>query len=242
MNPQQPPRLRARLRITSDLGRPLHETYRDSPSLPRNSNSALPIDRPRMHINPDINSIFNSRTEDVNHCVNIVHGSDSAFMRATRPSSVEVQPTAGNIAATAVQHHPSLVEPPGMTDNIIQHFIAGHNMANEMRAQHGQQIRNDRAGGTRTPSQVPTAFQQMTALSLGRLMEPPTQAPVHNLDPLGLFQILVCLQDQSWSHNRLKSQQAQPNRLKFLLVDLLSKRRQFLIRVEHGHPLLMKSL
>ena len=138
-----------------------------------------------MHINPD--SIFNNRTEDINHGVNTVHGSDSAFMRAARSSSVEVQPTAGNIAATAVQH-PSLVEHPGMTDNIIQQFIAGHNMANEMRAQSRQQIRNDRAGGTRTPSQVPIAFQQMTALSQGRPIESPAQAPpVHNPDPLGLF-------------------------------------------------------
>ena len=137
MNPQQPPRLRARLRITSDLGRPLRESYWDSPSPPRNSNPALPTYRPRMHINPD--SIFNNRTEDINHGVNTVHGSDSAFMRAARSSSVEVQPTAGNIAATAVQH-PSLVEPLGMTDNIIQQFIAGHNMVNEMRAQHRQQI------------------------------------------------------------------------------------------------------
>ena len=137
-----------------------------------------------MHINPD--SIFNSRTEDISHGVNTVHGSDSAFMRAARSSSVEVQPTAGNIATAAVQH-PSLVEPPRMTDNIIKQFIAGHNMANEMRAQHRQQIRNDRAGGTRTFSQIPTAFQQMTALSQGRPMEPPTQAPVHNPDPLGFF-------------------------------------------------------
>ena len=74
-----------------------------------------------------------------------------------------------------------------MTDDIFQQFFAGHNMANEMRAQHRQQIRNDRVGGTRTPSQIPTAFQQMTALSQGRPMEPPSQAPVHNLDPLGLF-------------------------------------------------------
>ena len=100
---------------------------------------------------------------------------------------MEVQPTAGNIAAAAVQQNSSLVEPPGMTDNIIQHFIAGHNMANEMRAQHRQQLRNDRAGGTRTPSQIPTALQQMTALSQGRPMESPSQAPVHNPDPLGFF-------------------------------------------------------
>ena len=100
---------------------------------------------------------------------------------------MEIQPTAGNIAATAAQQSSSLVEPPGMTDNIIQQFIAGHNMANEMRAQHRQQIRNDRAGGTRTPSQIPAAFQQMIALRQGRPMEPPSQAPVHNPDPLGLF-------------------------------------------------------
>ena len=37
VNPKQSPRLRARLRITSDLGRPLHETFRDSPSPPKNS-------------------------------------------------------------------------------------------------------------------------------------------------------------------------------------------------------------
>ena len=55
-----------------------------------------------------------------------------------------------------------------------------------MGAQHRQQIRNDRAGGTRTPSQIPTAFQQMTALSQGR-HGPASQAPVHNPDPLGLF-------------------------------------------------------
>ena len=107
-------------------------------------------------------------------------------MRAARSSSVEVQPTAGNIAAGSIQH-PSLAEPPGTEDNMIQQFIAGHNMANEMRAQHRQQIRNDRAGGTRTPSQIPIAFQQMIALSQGRLMEPATQAPVHNLDLLRLF-------------------------------------------------------
>ena len=207
VNPQQPPRLRARLRITSDLGRPLHETFRDSPSPPRTSNSALPTDRPRMptvNINPDIDSIFNNRTEDIKHGVNTVLGSDSAFMRAARSSSVEVQPTAGNIAAIAVQQDSSLVEPPGMTENIIQLFIAGHNMANEMRAQHRQQIRNDRAGGTRTPSQIPTAFQQMIALSQGRLMEPPSQAPVHNPDPLGLSRTPVFLLDQPWSHYRLK--------------------------------------
>ena len=188
VNPQQPPRLRARLRITGDLGRLLRERYRDSPSLPRNSNSALLTDRPRVptvNVNPDINSIFNNRTEDVNHGVNTVRGSDSAFVRAARSSSVEVQPTAGNIAATALQQNFSLVGPPGMTDNIIQHFkiIAGHTMANEMRAQHRQQIRNDRTGGTRAPSQIPIAFQQMIALSQGRPMEPPSQAPVHNPDP-----------------------------------------------------------
>ena len=33
-------------------------------------------------INPCINSIFNNRTEDTNHGVNVVYGSDSAFMRA----------------------------------------------------------------------------------------------------------------------------------------------------------------
>ena len=142
---------------------------------------------PTVNINPDIDSIFNNRTEDIKHGVNTVLGSDSAFMRAARSSSVEVQPTAGNIAATAAQQSSSVVEPPGMTDVIIQQFIAGHNMANEMRAQGRQQIRNDRAGGTRTPSQIPTAFQQMIALSQGRPMEPPSQAPVHNLDPLGLF-------------------------------------------------------
>ena len=148
VNPQQPPRLRPRLRITSDLGRPLHERFRGSPSPPRSSNSALPNDRPRMPINPD--SIFNNHG-DTNHGVNTVHGSDSAFMRAASSSSVEVQPTAGDIAARTIQN-PSLVEPPGIADNMIQQFIAGHNMANEMRAQHRQQVRNDRAGGTRTPS------------------------------------------------------------------------------------------
>ena len=161
VNPQQPPRLRPRLRITSDLGRPLHEMFRDSPSPPRNSNSALPNDRPSMSINPD--SIFNNRTGDINHGVNTVHGSGSAFMRAARSSSVEVQPATGDIAARTVQNA-SLVEPPGIADNMIQQFIAGHNMANEMRAQHRQQVRNDRAGGTRTPSQIPIAFQQMTSL------------------------------------------------------------------------------
>ena len=74
---------------------------------------------PTVNINPDTNSIFNNRTEDINHGVNAVRGSDSAFIRAARSSSVEVQPTAGNIAATAVQQNASLVEPPGMTDNII---------------------------------------------------------------------------------------------------------------------------
>ena len=103
-------------------------------------------------------------------------------MRAARSSSLEVQPTAGNIAAPA-QQSSSLVEPPGMMDNVIQQFSAGHNMANEMKAQHSQQIRNDRAGGTRTPSQmIPIAFQQMAALSQGRHMEPPSQASVHNPD------------------------------------------------------------
>ena len=34
---------------------------------------------------------------------------------------------------------------------------------------------------------VPTAFQQMPALSQGRPMEPSLQAPVHNPDPPGLF-------------------------------------------------------
>ena len=107
-------------------------------------------------------------------------------MRAARSSSAETQPTAGNIAAAAQQNY-SLVEPP-MTDNIIQQFIAGHNMANEMRAQHRQQVRNDRAGGTRAPSPaVPTAFQQMIALSQGRPIEPPVQTPVHNPEQLGLF-------------------------------------------------------
>ena len=91
-----------------------------------------------MHINPD--SIFNNRTEDINRGVNTVHGSDSAFMRAARSSSVEVQPTAGNIATGFVQH-PSLVEPPGMADNMIQQVIAGHNMANETRAQHTANFR-----------------------------------------------------------------------------------------------------
>ena len=143
--------------------------------------SALPTDRSRMPINPD--SIFNNRTEDISHGVNTVHGSDAALMRAARSSSVEVQPTAGNIAAGSIQH-PSLAEPPGTEDNMIQQFIAGHNLANEMRAQHRrQQIRNDRAGGTRTPSQIPIAFQPTTALSQGRPVELATQAPVHNPDP-----------------------------------------------------------
>ena len=71
---------------------------------------------------------------------------------------------------------------------MIQQFIAGNLMANEMRTQHRQQLRNNRAGGTRTPSHViPTAFQQMTALSQGQPIEPPAQMPVHNPDPLGLF-------------------------------------------------------
>ena len=104
-------------------------------------------------------------------------------MRAARSRSVEVQPTTGDIAARTVQN-PSLVEPPGIAGNMIQQFIAGHSMANEI---HMQQVRNDRAGGTRTPSQIPTAFQQMTSLSQGRPMEPITQASVSNHDPLGLF-------------------------------------------------------
>ena len=142
---------------------------------------------PAVNTNHGTNSIFSIRTEDINHGVNTVPGSDSATMRAARSSSVEAKPIAGNIAA-AVQQTSSLVEPTRMTDNIIQQFIAGHNIANEMRAQHGQQVRHDRAGGTRTPSHtVPTAFQQMTALSQGRPMEPPVQAPVHNLDPLGFL-------------------------------------------------------
>ena len=74
-----------------------------------------------------------------------------------------------------------------MADNMIQLFIAGHNMANEMGAQHRQQVRNDRAGGTRIFSQIPAAFQQMTSLSQGRPMEPLTQASVSNHDPLGFF-------------------------------------------------------
>ena len=176
--------------MTSDLGRPLEETFRESPSPPRNLPATLPTDRPRMptvSTNHCINGIFGNRTEDTNHGVNTVPGSDSAIKRAAGSSSVEAQPAAGNIAA-AVQQTSSLVEPPRMTDNINQQFIAGRNMANEMRAQHRQQVRNDRAGGTRTPSHtVPTAFQQMTALSQGRLMEPPVQAPVHNLDPLGFL-------------------------------------------------------
>ena len=141
---------------------------------------------PTANINPGINSIFSNRIEDINHGVNTVPGSDSAVMRAARSSSVEVQPTAGNIAAAA-QQSSSLVEPPE-NDGQYHQFIAGHNMANEMRAQHRQQVRNDRAAGTRTPSHmVPTAFQQMPALSQGRPMEPSLQAPVHNPDPPGLF-------------------------------------------------------
>ena len=57
-----------------------------------------------------------------------------------------------------------------------------------MRAQHRQQVRDARAGGTRTPSHtVPIAFQQTTALNQGRPMEPPVQIPVYNPAPLGLF-------------------------------------------------------
>lgn len=67
-----------------------------------------------------------------------------------------------------------------------------------MRAQHKQQVRNDRAGGTRTPFHtVLIAFQQMVALSQGRPMEPPVQAPVHNLDPLGLFAGSVMVPQQA---------------------------------------------
>ena len=106
-------------------------------------------------------------------------------MRAARSSSAEAQPTAGNVAAATRQISPA--EPP-REDNMIQQFIAGNLMANEMRTQHRQQLRNNRAGGTRTPSHViPTAFQQMTALSQGQPIEPPAQMPVHNPDPLGLF-------------------------------------------------------
>ena len=138
IHPPQPPRLRSRLRITSDLGRPLHETFRDSLSPPRNLPDTLPADRPRMptvNTNRGINSIFSNRAEDINHGVNTVPGSDSAFRRAARSSSVEAQPTAGTIAP-AVQQTPSLVEPPRMTDNTVQQFIAGHNVANDMRARH----------------------------------------------------------------------------------------------------------
>ena len=87
VNPQQPPRLRARLRITSDLGRPFHETFRDSPSPPRNSTSALPTDRPRMptvDINPGIDSIVNSRTEDINHGVSILSLAPTQHSRELR--------------------------------------------------------------------------------------------------------------------------------------------------------------
>ena len=187
VNPQQPPRLRPRLGSTSDLGRPFHEISEDTLALPRNPHAALPTDRSRMPIantNHGINSIFSNRTEDIND-VNTAPCSDSAFMRAARSSSVEAQPIAGNIAA-AVQQTTSLVEPPRMTDNIIQQSIAGYNMANEIGAQ--QRHRNDRAGGTRTPSHtVPTALHRMIALSQGRHLEPPLQAPVHNPDPLGFF-------------------------------------------------------
>ena len=156
MHPPQP-RLRPRLRITSDLGRHLHVTKLLGNHLRLQGTHlirTLPTDRPRMptlNTNRGINSFFSNRAEDINHGVNAVPGSDSAFMRAARSSSAEAQPTAGTIAP-AVQHAPSLVEPPRMTDNIIQQFIAGHNMANDMRAWHRQQVKNARAGGTRTPS------------------------------------------------------------------------------------------
>ena len=76
---------------------------------------------PTVNANHGINSIPSNRAEDINHGVNAVPGSDSAFMRAARSSSVEAQSTAGAIAL-AVQQIPSLVEPPRMTDNIIQQY------------------------------------------------------------------------------------------------------------------------
>ena len=188
-NPQQPPRLRPRLRITSDLGPPLQEIFRDSPSPPRNIPATLP--RETRETNPNTNhanaSIFGHQMGDTNHGVNPNQVPDSAFMRAARSGSPEARtPTVGNVVVNGIQRTPQIGSSRG--DNTIQQFIAGHQMANEMRAQHRQQVRNDRAGGTRTSSQVvPTAFQNMTALSQGRLNEPPVQAPVHNPDPLGLF-------------------------------------------------------
>ena len=161
-NPQQPPRLRPRLRITSDLGPPLDALHAESPSPPRNMPATLPREphEPSANTNHGSTSIFGNPVGDTNHGAVLNPIPDSAFMRAARSSSAEAQPTAGNVAAATRQISPA--ELP-REDNMIQQFIAGHNMANEMRAQHRQQIRNDRAGGTRTPSQIPTASQQMTA-------------------------------------------------------------------------------
>ena len=89
----------------------------------------------------------------------IVPGSDSAFMRAARSSSVEAPPIAGSIAL-AVQQIPSTVEGPRMTDNTVQQCIAGLTIANDMRVQYRQQVRNARAGGNTDPvNTVPIAFQ-----------------------------------------------------------------------------------
>ena len=139
---------------------------------------------PSSNTNHANTSIFGNQMGGTNHGVNPNSVPDSAFMRAARSSSTEARPTVGNVV---VSQRISQVEPPRV-DNTIQQFIAGHQMANEMRAQHRQQVRNDRAGGVRTPSHaVPTAFRNINALNQGQLIEPPVQTPVHNPDPLGLF-------------------------------------------------------
>ena len=65
VNPTQPPRLRPRLRITSDLGRPLHEQYAESPSPPRNTPATLPreLQEPSAITNHGNTSIFGIRWE-----------------------------------------------------------------------------------------------------------------------------------------------------------------------------------
>ena len=119
VNPTQPPRLRPRLRITSDLGRPLHEQYAESPSPPRNTPATLPreLPEPSATTNHGNTSIFGNQMGNTNHGVNPNTVPDSAFMRAARSSSAEAQPFAGNVAAVTQQTSPA--EPP-RGDDMIQ--------------------------------------------------------------------------------------------------------------------------
>ena len=133
---------------------------------------------------------------DINHGVNLnppsnhagnMNGNESAFLRAARATSVTRQQVVTGTLNPASQQPAPLAEPSRINDHQLQQFISGHEMANAARLQHRLNARNSRTeGSVATRSDLPTTFQQVTAMRCTRPAESSSQQMSRDPDPWGI--------------------------------------------------------